>query len=264
MEILNQIKGWLLILSGSACLVIALVCLIKMLTGEETETRTYMKRIKNAGLSFALILMITTINSTVIKYFPDDNVGIGTMDATLTGQDTSIFSGGTEVTDIQGRKVIIATYENSSYALVQTDTKEIKSGNIFTLWQESSLKRRGINYIYIWRIYGDAQSTMKGYGKEIYFYSFTNNFSNTELGKLYFCYGFSDLNYININQDCYNAIISNFTSENSVGIDTTSVSDLIKILETYYDYCNIVDLKGYASQITMYENGVRQGNPINF
>lgn len=68
------------------CAVIILISLFKILTGDEQDARIYTKRIKNALLALACILLITTIKGVVVKYFPEGYMGIGTMPKSQTGQ----------------------------------------------------------------------------------------------------------------------------------------------------------------------------------
>lgn len=249
-------------ISGIACVAIILVCFIKILNGEEPEARIYTKRIKYALLAFAFILMVTTISGIVRKYFDDSNVGIGTLDSSYTGQDTSIFSGGGEFADKYGRKIVIATHEGYSFALVLTDTKQLKEASIWTLFQQSILRStKGIDNVYVWKLYSDCQRGDKGKNKPIYFYSFTTDFNDTETGRLYYAYSFNENfdDFLYMNEICYNALTSNDSNYDTIEYySNSSASDLVKVLETY---CNSdsnrrpINFYGYASSVTMYESG---------
>lgn len=247
-------------ISGIACVGIILVCAIKILNGEEAETRIYTRRIKYSLIALALIIMATSINTVVTKYFDDSDVGIGTLDSSYTGQDTSVFSGGGEFADKYGRKIVIATFEGYSFALVNTDTKQLKEASIWTLFQESVLRSaKGIDNVYVWKLYSDCQRGNKGKNSPIYFYSFTTDFNDSENGRLYYAYSFNENfdDFLYINKDCYNTLTSNGDYDSTL-YSNSSASDLVKILETYCDSDSSrrpINFYGYASSVTVYESG---------
>lgn len=77
-NLVNSLK-WI---SGVACLAIILVAVLKILIGDEQNTKRYITRSKNAIIALVLIFTIVELTNVVSNYFGTDTFTIGSLNNT--------------------------------------------------------------------------------------------------------------------------------------------------------------------------------------
>lgn len=133
METLNQVTTYLTILSGMVAVCMILVAVLKIMLGDEGDTKRYLTRIKHGLIAFVLIISITNIKTLVLDYFPYEQSPEALGD--FSKIETSIVDGQLEkeYNDVEGRNVIRV---DGQY-FVNTGEKLINLGswtNSFKIW----------------------------------------------------------------------------------------------------------------------------------
>lgn len=106
MDTLNQVITYLTLLSGVAAVCMILVAVLKIMMGDEGDTKRYLARIKHGLIAFVLIISISNIKTLVLEYFPYEQSPEAIGD--FSKIETSLIDGQLEkdYKDVQGRTVI--------------------------------------------------------------------------------------------------------------------------------------------------------------
>lgn len=143
--------GWI---AGIACVAMIVMAVIKIITGDESDAKIYLRRIKNGIIAFILIFSITSITRLVINSY------IGTDEATIGDFSQHAYEIGKSALtvkdgkDVQLRQIILY----NDMKLVRTDVDEtIKEG---TFWHKIKMK------VDVYRNYDECQGAMKGWSAE--------------------------------------------------------------------------------------------------
>lgn len=159
MEAIYYITNFLGIIAGIACAGMICVSVFQIMTGDEQEYKKYQTRIKNGLIALILIVSISTIKDTVLKYFPyiqsSDAIGdFSSIQVSLTdGALTDTYE------DVDGRSVI--RVDGNYY--VNTGEKLI---NIGGFWDTYKI------WCSVYKLYDECQGITKGsMAEDIYYLS---------------------------------------------------------------------------------------------
>lgn len=149
MNTLEQVITYLTILSGIATVGMILMAVLKIMLGDEGETKRYLTRIKHGLIAFVLIISISNIKTVILEYFPYEQSADAIGD--FSGIKTSIVDGTLEekYKDVQGREVIKIDYQY----YVKTEDKLINLGTLndsFKIWCS------------VYKLYDDCQGITRG------------------------------------------------------------------------------------------------------
>lgn len=182
MNLLENIGTYLISISGICGVLMILVCIKNIMTTDEGEHRIYIKRMKNTIIAFVCIISVVQMRNITFKYFKPDDIGIGTIDSSQTGQKGSLFS--VNEKDKKGRKVLQQyEYSGTKYTLVLQDSCSTLSGNL------GMLHSKGLKNLYAWKLFSDCQGMTSGALANIHFYSFSDDLKKLENKEipLYYC-----------------------------------------------------------------------------
>lgn len=189
--------GWI---AGIACVAMIVMAVIKIITGDESDAKIYLRRIKNGIVAFILIFSITSITRLVVNsYIGTDEATIGdfSQHAYQIGKDALTVKDGK---DVQLRQII--GYNNMK--LVRTDVDQtIKEG---TFWHKIKMK------VDVYRSYDDCQGAMKGWGAEKLYYVFK---SSDDVGDLeerakYYIFPVDSVDDIDGTKESFENLIGNY------------------------------------------------------
>lgn len=159
MEAIYYITNFLGIIAGIACAGMICVSVFQIMTGDEQEYKKYQTRIRNGLIALILIVSISTIKDTVLKYFPyiqsSDAIGdFSSIQVSLTdGALTDTYE------DVDGRSVI--RVDGNYY--VNTGEKLI---NIGGFWDTYKI------WCSVYKLYDECQGITKGaMAEDIYYLS---------------------------------------------------------------------------------------------
>lgn len=159
MEAIYYITNFLGIVAGIACAGMICVSVFQIMTGDEQEYKKYQTRIRNGLIALILIVSISTIKDTVLKYFPyiqsSDAIGdFSSIQVSLTdGALTDTYE------DVDGRSVI--RVDGNYY--VNTGEKLI---NIGGFWDTYKI------WCSVYKLYDECQGITKGaMAEDIYYLS---------------------------------------------------------------------------------------------
>lgn len=159
MEAIYYITNFLGIIAGIACAGMICVSVFQIMTGDEQEYKKYQTRIRNGLIALILIVSISTIKDTVLKYFPyiqsSDAIGdFSSIQISLTdGALTDTYE------DVDGRSVI--RVDGNYY--VNTGEKLI---NIGGFWDTYKI------WCSVYKLYDECQGITKGaMAEDIYYLS---------------------------------------------------------------------------------------------
>lgn len=159
METIYYITNFLGIIAGIACAGMICVSVFQIMTGDEQEYKKYQTRIKNGLIALILIVSISTIKDTVLKYFPyiqsSDAIGdFSSIQVSLTdGALTDTYE------DVDGRSVI--RVDGNYY--VNTGEKLINLGGF---WDTYKI------WCSVYKLYDECQGITKGaMAEDIYYLS---------------------------------------------------------------------------------------------
>lgn len=189
--------GWI---AGIACVAMIVMAVLKIITGDESDAKIYLRRIKNGILAFILIFSITSITRLVVNsYIGTDEATIGdfSQHAYQIKKDALTVKDGK---DKQGRQII--GYNNIK--LVRTDVDQtIKEGSFF-----HKIKMK----VDIYRNYDDCQGAMSGYGKEKLYYVFksSDDLKDLEERAKYYIFPVDSAENIDGSKESFENLIGNY------------------------------------------------------
>lgn len=189
--------GWI---AGIACAGMIVMSVIKITTGDESDAKIYLRRIKNGLIAFILIFSLTTITRLVVNsYIGTDEANIGdfSQHAYQIGKEALTVKDGK---DVQLRQII---YYND-LRLVRTDVD-------YTLKEGSFLHKIKMK-VDIYRSYDECQGAMKGFGKEKLYYVFK---SSDDIGDLserakYYIFPVDSADEIDGSKESFENIVGNY------------------------------------------------------
>lgn len=189
--------GWL---AGIACVAMIVIAVIKIITGDESDAKIYLRRIKNGIVAFILIFSITTITRLVVNSYIgtyEANIGDFSQHAYQIGKDALTVKDGK---DVQLRQII----EYNNIKLVRTDVDQtIKEG---TFWHKIKMK------VDVYRNYDECQGAMKGWGADKLYYVFK---SSDDVGDLeekakYYIFPVESIDDIDGTKESFENLIGNY------------------------------------------------------
>lgn len=148
MESIYYITNFLGILAGMICVAMIGVAVFKIMIGDEHEHQKYISRIKNGIIALILIICISTIKDTVLRYFPyvQSSEAIGDFsDIQISLTDGALTD---TYEDVEGRSVI--RVDGNYY--VNTGEKLI---NIGGFWDSYKI------WCSVYKLYDDCQRNYK-------------------------------------------------------------------------------------------------------
>lgn len=165
MENLKSIAGFLTIISGIVCTVSILICLIKMLTTEDSST--YKSKIKNSLIALVLISSICVFINVFGNYFNTSEMGIG-----KTNKEIGMLGDSSLVSDkdIQEREIVVIN--NIKYVVTDRNVKLHKRTGDGKILQGVGTPPNDqyLGEYDILRLYSESQDFYKGYFAEKKFY----------------------------------------------------------------------------------------------
>lgn len=216
-----NVMGWI---AGIACVGMIVLAIIKIITGDESDAKLYLRRIKNGIVAFILIFSVTTVTRLIVNSYigtSEANIGdfgehaiaIGKADSNT--RDTS--------KDLQNRQII----NYNGQKLVRTDVDhEIKEGTFF-----HKIKMK----VDIYRDFNDSQGATKGWSSQKLYYVYK---SSDDLGDLdgkskYFIFPVSQADEIDGSKESWENILAGYDYNQLTDLAFTVITDKNgNILET--------------------------------
>lgn len=216
-----NVMGWI---AGLACAGMIVMSIIKIATGDESDAKLYLRRIKNGIIAFVLIFSITSVTRLIINSY------IGTSEATIGDfGDHAIAIGKADsnirdtAKDLQNRQII----NYNGQKLVRTDVDyELKKGNFF---HKIKIK------VDIYRDFNDSQGATKGWSSEKLYYVYKSSDDLVDLNdkSKYFIFPVSLSNEIDGSKESWENILAGYNYNQLSDLAFTVITDKNgNILET--------------------------------
>lgn len=166
-----HIVNYLGYLAGFTCVLMIVIAVFKILTGDEMEYRKYLTRIRNGIIALILVLSISTIKNLVLDYFPyvksEDAIGdFSNIQGSLTD---GILE--REAKDKKNRWTI--SIDGEFY--VKTGTKKVNFGSFMNSWKKD---------VDVFKAFDECQGVTSGAVAEEKFYMYWTTYDNKNVGLL--------------------------------------------------------------------------------
>ena len=216
-----NVMGWI---AGLACAGMIVMSVIKIATGDESDAKLYLRRIKNGIIAFILIFSVTTVTRLIVDSyigtseanigdFGDHAIAIGKADSNI--RDTA--------KDLQNRQII----NYNGQKLVRTDVDhEIKEGRFF---HKIKIK------VDIYRDFNDSQGATKGWSSEKLYYVYKSSDDLEDLNdkSKYFIFPVSLADEIDGSKESWENILAGYNYNQLTDLAFTVITDKNgNILET--------------------------------
>lgn len=203
MNQLNEIIGFGIILTGISTVAIICLCIFQIMTGDEQDTKIYLKRIKHAFIAFILVISIFSIQKMITKdYFNENELNIGQAPDNI---DTELIAG-LKDKDIADRDTFVI--DGESYVITDKNKTLKTTGSWF-----SNDKIANVGYA---KKLSECQGFLKGYGSSantyyLVFFEETGNYVITAYSDVF---SVNQLSAKVLDEDYYNYLYQNKTKVN--------------------------------------------------
>ena len=192
--------GWI---AGIACAGMIVMAVIKIITGDESDTKVYLRRIKNGIIAFVLIFSVTTITRLVVNsYLGTDKANIGDFSSHAIQISKDALSD--DGKDVQMRQII----EYNNQKLVRTDVDwTLKKGSFF---HKIKIK------VDVYKAYNDCQGATKGWTAEKLYYVYKTSDdvdSDVNSKSKYYIFSKQDGDSIDGSKESWDNIVGNYNFE---------------------------------------------------
>ena len=172
MSRIYHIVNYLGYLAGFTCVLMIVVAVYKILTGDEMEYKRYLTRIRNGIVALILILTISTTKNLVLNYFPyvQSADAIGDFSSIQTSVTDGLLE--REAKDKKGRWTIAIDGEY----YVKPDVKKINFGSFLNSWKKE---------VDVFKAYDECQGITSGSLAEEKYYMYWDKYERKKCRNTY-------------------------------------------------------------------------------
>ena len=172
MSRIYHIVNYLGYLAGFTCVLMIVVAVYKILTGDEMEYKRYLTRIRNGIVALILILTISTTKNLVLNYFPyvQSSDAIGDFSSIQVTVTDGVLE--REANDKKGRWTIAIDGEY----YVKTDVKKINFGSFLNSWKKD---------VDVFKAYDECQGITSGSLAEEKYYMYWDKYERKKCRTTY-------------------------------------------------------------------------------